>query len=41
MKSKEIRELISFIADSGLDEVKLETEEIKLHIKKHTIDILH
>lgn len=34
MKSKEIKELINFIANSGLEEVKLETEEIKLSIKK-------
>lgn len=34
MKAKEIKELINFIATSGLDEVSLETEEIKLHIKK-------
>ncbi len=34
MKSKEIRELISFIAESGLAEVSIETEEIKLHIKR-------
>lgn len=34
MKSKEIKELINFIANSGLEEVKLETEEIKLSIRK-------
>ncbi|MFT5915879.1 MAG: acetyl-CoA carboxylase biotin carboxyl carrier protein [Flammeovirgaceae bacterium] len=34
MKAKEIKELISFIADSGLEEVKIKTEEIKLSIKK-------
>lgn len=34
MKAKEIKDLINFIATSGLDEVSLETEEIKLHIKK-------
>lgn len=36
MKAKEIRDLINFIASSGLDEVNLETEEIKLHIKKQS-----
>lgn len=36
MKAKEIKELINFIANSGLDEVNLETEEIKLHIKKQS-----
>lgn len=39
MKSKEIRELINFIANSGLDEVNLETEEIKLHIKKQSAPV--
>ena len=34
MKSKEIKELIDFIAGSGLDEVNLETDEIKLHVKR-------
>lgn len=34
MKAKEIKELISFISDSGLNEVNIETEEIKLHVKK-------
>ncbi len=34
MKAKEIKDLISFISESGLNEVQLETEEIKLHIKK-------
>lgn len=36
MKSKEIKDLINFISNSDLDEVKLETEEIKLHIKRKT-----
>ena len=36
MKSKEIKDLINFISNSGLDEVNLETEEIKLHIKRNT-----
>ncbi|MEN7547128.1 acetyl-CoA carboxylase biotin carboxyl carrier protein [Rapidithrix thailandica] len=34
MKAKDIRELINFIASSGLEEVNIETEEIKLHVKK-------
>lgn len=35
MKLKEIEELIDFIAKSGLEEVNIETEQIKLHIKKN------
>jgi len=35
MKVKEIEGLIAFIAQSGLEEVKLETEEIKLSIKRN------
>lgn len=35
MKADEIKDLISFIAESGLAEVNLETDEIKLHIKRH------
>lgn len=34
MKVKEIKELIDFITNSGLEEVNIETEEIKLAIKK-------
>ncbi len=34
MKAKEIKELISFIADSGLDQVKIETDEVKLEIRR-------
>ncbi|MEM6524927.1 MAG: acetyl-CoA carboxylase biotin carboxyl carrier protein [Bacteroidota bacterium] len=34
MKSKEIRDLIDFIAQTGLNEVNIETEEIKLAIKR-------
>ena len=34
MKAKEIKELISFISESGLEEVNIETDEIKLHIKR-------
>jgi len=32
MKVKEIRELIDFLAQSGLNEVNIETEEFKIHI---------
>lgn len=34
MKTKDIRDLINFIASSGLGEVKIETEELKLHVKR-------
>lgn len=36
MKAKEIQELIDFISNSGLAEVKIETDEIKLSIKKNS-----
>lgn len=36
MKAKEIQELIDFISNSGLAEVKIETDEFKLSIKKHS-----
>jgi len=36
MKAKEIQELIDFISNSGLAEVKIETEELKLSIKKYS-----
>ncbi len=36
MKIKEIRELIDFISNSGLDEVNIETEEFKISVKKNT-----
>ncbi len=36
MKATEIQELLDFISKSGLDEVNLETSEIKLKVKKHT-----
>ncbi len=36
MDAKEIQELISFIAGSGLDEVSVETGDFKLHIKRHS-----
>jgi acetyl-CoA carboxylase biotin carboxyl carrier protein len=35
MKVKEIKGLIHFIAKSGLDEVSIETEQIKLTVKKN------
>lgn len=34
MKSKEIRDLIDFIAETGLNEVNIETEELKLSVKR-------
>jgi acetyl-CoA carboxylase biotin carboxyl carrier protein len=34
MKTTEIRDLIDFIAQSGLNEVDIETKEIKLHVKR-------
>lgn len=34
MKTNEIRDLIDFIAQSGLNEVNVETKELKLHIKR-------
>jgi acetyl-CoA carboxylase biotin carboxyl carrier protein len=36
MKAKEIQELIDFISNSGLAEVKIETDEFKLSIKKYS-----
>jgi acetyl-CoA carboxylase biotin carboxyl carrier protein len=35
MKTKEIEELIEFIAKSGLEEVRIETDQIKLSVKKN------
>jgi len=35
MKPKEIQELIDFVANSGLAEVNIETEQFKLNIKKY------
>jgi len=37
MKAKEIQELIDFIANSGLAEVKIETDEFKLSVKKNSV----
>ena len=34
MNTTEIRDLIDFIAKSGLNEVNIETKELKLHVKK-------
>ena len=36
MKAKEIRDLIDFISNSGLDEVNIETQEFKISVKKNT-----
>jgi acetyl-CoA carboxylase biotin carboxyl carrier protein len=34
MKTSEIRDLIEFIAQTGLNEVDIETSELKIHVKK-------
>ena len=34
MKAKEIRDLIDFISESGLEEVNIETEEFKISVKR-------
>lgn len=34
MKTKEIRDLIEFISQTGLNEVSIETEELKLSVKR-------
>ena len=34
MKTSEIRDLIDFISKSGLNEVDIETRELKLHVKR-------
>jgi acetyl-CoA carboxylase biotin carboxyl carrier protein len=36
MDAKEIQELINFIANSGLDEVNIETGEFKIKVKRHS-----
>lgn len=36
MKAKEIRDLIDFISESGLEEVNIETEEFKIRVKRST-----
>jgi acetyl-CoA carboxylase biotin carboxyl carrier protein len=35
METKDIQKLIDFIANSGLDEVNIETSELKLKVKRH------
>ena len=37
MKAKEIQELIDFISKSGLEEVNIETEELKLKVRKNAV----
>jgi len=39
MRVKEIEELIEFIAKSGLEEVRIETQQIKLFVKKNRPDL--
>jgi acetyl-CoA carboxylase biotin carboxyl carrier protein len=34
MKTEEIRDLIDFISKTGLNEVNIETKELKLHVKR-------
>ena len=34
MKAKEIQDLINFISDTGLEEVNIETEQLKLKVKR-------
>ena len=34
MKTSEIRDLIDFISKTGLNEVNIETRELKLHVKR-------
>lgn len=36
MKAREIRDLIDFISNSGLDEVNIETQEFKITVKKNS-----
>lgn len=36
MKAKEIRNLLSFIASSNLDEVNIETDEFKISVKRNS-----
>jgi acetyl-CoA carboxylase biotin carboxyl carrier protein len=40
METKEIQKLIDYISKSDLDEVKIETDELKLHIKRNT-NVVH
>ncbi|RYF71460.1 MAG: acetyl-CoA carboxylase, biotin carboxyl carrier protein, partial [Cytophagaceae bacterium] len=34
MSTQDIQQLIDFIAKSGLDEVKIETSELKINVKR-------
>ncbi len=36
MDTKEIQKLIDYISKSGLDEINIETENLKLHIKRNS-----
>ena len=36
METKDIQKLIDFISQSGLDEVNIETSELKLNIKRYS-----
>ena len=36
MKAKEIQDLINFIANSGLDEVNIETDQFKIKVRKNS-----
>jgi len=36
METKEIQKLLDFIANSGLDEVNIETSELKVSVKRHS-----
>jgi len=40
MKAKEIQQLIDFIANSGIDEVNIETDEFKLSVKKNSSPVV-
>ena len=40
MKAKEIQDLIDFIAQSGLEEVNIETQEFKIEVKKKSAAIV-
>ena len=40
MKAKEIRDLIDFISESGLEEVNIETEEFKISVKRSSPQVV-
>jgi len=40
MKSEEIQHLLNFIANSGLDEVNIETENFKLAVKRSATQVM-